>query len=171
MGIAIELLALQALALQGQGQTAEALSVLRRALSRAEPEGYARVFLDEGAPMAELLRLAAARGISSEYVSKLLAAFETPGPRLRVSDSRLMTAPASNLKPETREPETLIEPLSERELEVLRLVAEGLSNREIAEKLTITVGTAKRHVSNIYAKLGVHSRVQAVSRAQDLRLL
>jgi LuxR family maltose regulon positive regulatory protein len=171
MGIAIELLALQALALQGQDQTAEALSVLRRALSRAEPEGYARVFLDEGAPMAELLRLAAAGGIASKYVSKLLAAFETPGPGLQVSGPQLMTAPASNLKPETREPETLIEPLSERELEVLRLVADGLSNREIAEKLTITVGTAKRHVSNIYAKLGVHSRVQAVARAQDLHLL
>jgi len=166
MGLAIELLALQALALHRQGKTTEALTTLHRALSLAEPEGYVRVFLDEGAPMAELLGQAAARGMAAEYVNKLLAAFEKGRFRSQVPGSRLTTAPASTL-----EPEALIEPLTERELEVLRLVADGLSNREIAEALTIAVGTAKRHVSNIYAKLDVHSRVQAMSRAQELDLL
>jgi LuxR family maltose regulon positive regulatory protein len=77
----------------------------------------------------------------------------------------------ADLKHETLQPETLLEPLSERELEVLQLIASGLSNREIADRLTIAVGTAKRHASNIYAKLDVHSRVQAVARAQELGLL
>jgi LuxR family maltose regulon positive regulatory protein len=176
MGIAIDLLVLQARALQGQGKISEALNVLHRALSRAEPEGYIRVFLDEGTPMAELLRLAARNGIAVDYVRGLLAAFDREPPRSQVSGFKSAITPAPNLKPETLKPvtpppETLFEPLSERELEVLHLIAGGLSNREIAGRLTIAVGTAKRHVSNIYAKLDVHSRVQAVARAQELGLL
>jgi LuxR family maltose regulon positive regulatory protein len=171
MGVAIDLLVLQARALQGQGKTSEALDVLHRALSRAEPEGYARVFLDEGEPMAELVRLAARRGIATTYIRELLAAFDQERSRSQVSGSRATVTPPSNLKPETLKPETLLEPLSEREIQVLRLIADGLSNREIADRLTITVGTAKRHASNIYAKLDVHSRVQAVARARELRLL
>ena len=170
-GVSIELLALQALALQGQGKTTEALAVFRRTLSLAEPEGYARVFLDEGAPMAELLRLAAGKGIAVNYVRELLTAFDRERFRSQVSGSRSTVTPPSNLKPETLRPETLLEPLSEREIQVLRLIADGLSNREIADRLTIAVGTAKRHASNIYAKLDVHSRVQAVARAQELCLL
>jgi LuxR family maltose regulon positive regulatory protein len=163
-GVAIELLALQALALQGQGKTTEALAVVRRTLSLAEPEGYARVFLDEGVPMTELLRLAARNGIAVDYVRELLAAFEAG-----TNDERQRTKPS--VSSSVVGPSSLIEPLSERELEVLQLIANGLSNREIADRLTITVGTAKRHASNIYAKLDVHSRVQAVARAQELCLL
>jgi len=170
-GVAIELLVLQASVLQGQGKINEALAVFRRTLSLAEPEGYVRVFVDEGAPMAELLRLAASRGIAVGYVREILAAFEQDRSRSRVSGSRSTVTPASNLRPETLKPETLLEPLSEREMEVLRLIADGLSNREIADRLTIVVGTAKRHASNIYAKLDVHNRVQAVARARELRLL
>ena len=170
-GVAIELLALQALALQGQGKTTEALAMVQRTLSQAEPEGYARVFLDEGAPMAELLGLAARNGIAVDYVRELLGAFDRERSRSQVTGFRLEAGVTVDLKPETLQPETLLEPLSEREIEVLQLIADGLSNREIAERLTIAVGTAKRHVSNIYAKLDVHSRVQAVARAQELRLL
>ena len=168
MGVAIELLALQALALQGQGNTTEALAALHRALSLGEPGSYVRVFVDLGAPMAALLRQAAAQGDGADYVSRLLGAFESPVPSFEASG---WDAAPRHLIPETQGSETLIDPLSERELEVLRLIAAGLSNREIADRLTITVGTAKRHVSNIYGKLDVHSRVQAVARARDLYLL
>jgi LuxR family maltose regulon positive regulatory protein len=170
-GVVIELLALQALVLHGQGRTTEALAVCRRTLSLAEPEGYVRVFVDEGAQMAKLLRMAASKGIAVGYVRELLAAFVQERSRSQVSGSRPTSAPVSSLRPETLKPETLLEPLSEREIQVLRLIADGLSNREIADRLTIAVGTAKRHASNIYAKLDVHSRVQAVARAQELRLL
>jgi LuxR family maltose regulon positive regulatory protein len=170
-GVFIELLALQALVLHGQGRTPEALAAFRRTLSLAEPEGYVRVFVDEGAPMAELLELAARNGIAVDYVRELLAAFDRERSRSQVSGFRLGAGVTVDLKPETLQPETLFEPLSARELEVLHLIADGLSNREIAGRLTIAVGTAKRHVSNIYAKLDAHSRVQAVARAQELGLL
>jgi LuxR family maltose regulon positive regulatory protein len=142
-------LALQAIALRAQGKLDQALTVLERALSLAEPEGYVRTFIDEGAPMAALLRIAASRGIALDYVSKLLAAFGE------------VTVPSA----------PLIEPLTERELEVLRLLAAGLSNREIAAELFLAVGTVKKHTSNIYGKLNVHKRTQAVARARELRLV
>jgi len=146
-------LVLQAIALQAKPD--QALAALERALSLAEPEGYVRTFVDAGAPMAALLRIAASRGIAAapgvaqDYVGKLLAAFgEVASP----------SAP-------------LIEPLSERELEVLRLLAAGLSNREIAAELFLAVGTVKKHTSNIYGKLNVHKRTQAVARAKELGLV
>ena len=152
----IEILALQALARQVQGDLDGAVEALARALRTAEPEGFVRTFIDEGQPMAELLRLAASRDIAPRYVAKLLAAFgEQPAPAEPA-------APVAQL---------LVEPLSERELEVLRLLAEGLTNREIAEQLTVTVGTAKTHVHHIYGKLDVHNRTQAVARGRELGLL
>jgi len=171
-GSVIELLVLQALALQGRGETADALTALQRALRLAEPEGYVRVFIDAGQPLARLLRQAPSQGIKPAYRNQLLAAFDRECSRFQVSGSRSTVVPNSNLKRETLKPETLLlESLTDRELEVLRLVAAGLSNREIADRLTIAVGTAKRHVSNIYAKLDVHSRTRAVARARELRLL
>jgi len=149
MSYVIETLVLQALALQAQGKDDQALTVLERALSFAEPEGYLRTFIDEGAPMAALLRTAASRGIALDYVSKLLAAF---------GKVAFPSAP-------------LVEPLSERELEVLRLLAAGLSNREIAAELFLAIGTVKKYTSNIYGKLNVHKRTQAVARARELGLL
>jgi LuxR family maltose regulon positive regulatory protein len=152
MGEAIEILILQALTQEGLGKRDQALTPLERALSLAEPKGYVRTFIDEGAPMGELLRRAAAQGIRLNYVSALLAALE--------SDAKTKGAQGA-----------LIEPLSARELEVLRLLATGLSNKDIAETLFIAVGTVKQHLKNIYGKLGVHSRTEAAHRARDLGLL
>jgi LuxR family maltose regulon positive regulatory protein len=154
-GRLIEILVLQAMALHSQNRAAHALTVLEKALSLAKPEGYVRVFVDEGPPMVALLRQAASRSIAPEYISKLLAACgEEP-------------RGAAKGKPIP----ALIEPLSERELEVLRLVADGLSNQEIADALILAAGTIKAHVHNVYGKLGVRGRTQAIARARELGLL
>jgi LuxR family maltose regulon positive regulatory protein len=155
MGYVIEILALQALALQGQGDILPAVTALERALSLAEPEGYVRVFVDEGPSMAPLLYEAAARGIAPQYTSRLLAALPA-------------AEPASKFQ---KLPVEMVEPLSERELEVLQLIAEGLSNQEVAQRLFITLGTVKWHTSNIYGKLGVKNRTQAVAQARALGIL
>jgi LuxR family maltose regulon positive regulatory protein len=153
MGRALEVLILQSLALADSGDTAGALTTLARALMLGQSEGYVRVFLDEGAPMAELLRHAGSHGISSKYVAELLSQF----------DGEI------GFTPDTQQP--LIEPLTERELEVLRLLAEGLSNQEIANELVVALGTAKTHTASLYRKLDVASRTQAVARARELGLL
>jgi LuxR family maltose regulon positive regulatory protein len=165
MGHAVKVLVLQALAFQGQGEHDQAMDALAQALVIGEPEDYLQTFVIEGVPMAELVQQAASRGIAVGYASRLLTAIEA-------------TTKAQGPSTETRRlsathhpPSVLIDPLSERELEVLRLVASGLSNREIAKELVITVGTAKWHLHNIYGKLGVHSRTQAVARARELALL
>ncbi len=150
IGILIEILVLQAMALQAKGDNVHALSVLEKGLALTEPEGYVRVFVDEGAPMAELLRQAASRGVAPGYASRLLAAF-----------------PVSSV----RGPSPLVEPLTKRELEVLRLVAQGASNRAIAESLVVTTGTIKTHVSRIMGKLGARNRTEAVARARELDML
>ena len=142
----------QALALQIQGNLEQATASLAQALSLAEQGGYVRTFVNNGEPMAKLLRQAASQGISPQYVAKLLSAFDrTTEPPLPVS-------------------QPLVEPLSERELEVLRLIAAGLSNREIADDLVVGVSTVKKHINNLYGKLGVHSRTQAIARVRDLGL-
>jgi LuxR family maltose regulon positive regulatory protein len=130
-----------------------ALSALERALALGEPEGYVRTFVDEGEPMAMLLRLALSQGMAPNYVARLLAAF------------------GKEIEPTPPAMESLVEPLSERELQVLRLVVAGLSNPEIAQELVIAVSTVKSHVNHIYGKLGVESRTQAVVKAQELALL
>ena len=136
------------------------MAALERALTIAEPEGYVRTFVDEGAPMAALLRRAATRGVAPAYVSKLLDALDAQAPMRRGP-----TGPASP----TAQP--LEEPLSEREREVLRLVAAGLSNRAIADELVLATGTVKKHINNIFTKLNVRSRTQAVAQARELGLL
>jgi len=140
-----------------------ALDALERALKLGEPEGYARVFIDGGVPMARLLHEAARRGIVTEYTANLLAAFEL--------ESGAVVAPATGRKPAIPKPSVLVEPLTDRELEVLHLLAEGLSNREIAQKLFLSPNTVRTHTYNIYGKLGVHSRMQAVARTRELGLL
>ncbi len=162
MGEVIEMLSLQALACQVQGNEVKAMAILERAFSLAEPEGYVRTFVDEGEPMARLLsgilvaqrkgRQAQSRGIAPDYLARLLAAF---------GGEDDLTSPAM---------EALIEPLTERELEVLRLVVAGLSNPEIAQELVITVSTVKSHLNHIYGKLGVKNRFEAVARARALGL-
>jgi LuxR family maltose regulon positive regulatory protein len=155
----IEILALQALALQGEGDTAQAVTTLERALTLAEPEGYIRTFVDEGTPMALLLYEALPRGIAPDYVRRLLTAFP-------IVESE-QTDPSKTQVPKAE----LVEPLSKRELEVLQLIAEGLSNPEIASRLYLSLNTVKVHSRNIYGKLGVHNRTQAVAKARALGVL
>lgn len=149
----IKVLILQALALQAYGDSQRALAALTRALKLAEPGGYVRIFIDEGAPMGTLLRQALARRIAVDYVGKLLSMFR------------------SDLQLSTLRPETLIDPLSERELEVLRFLTTGLSSTEIAQELFISVNTVRSHIKSIYGKLDVHRRRDAVQRARELGLL
>jgi LuxR family maltose regulon positive regulatory protein len=150
---AIQILLLQALAFQMEGDADQALGALEHALSLAEPEGYVRSFVDEGEPMARLLRRALTQGIAPGYAGRLLAAY---------GKSAAVASPVS---------QPLVEPLTERELEVLHLIAAGLSNGEIARELVIAVSTVKTHVNHIYGKLDVKSRTQAVAQAQALELL
>lgn len=131
-----------------------ALSALDHALSLAAPEGYVRTFVDEGAPMADLLAQAVARASEGDYASKLLAAFET-----------------GRADGDTSSPRPLIEPLSKRELEVLTLLGSDLSGPEIARELMIALTTLRFHTRNIYGKLHVNSRRSAVRRAQELDLI
>ncbi|MCW2779629.1 MAG: ATP-dependent transcriptional regulator, MalT-like, LuxR family [Marmoricola sp.] len=151
-GSVIEILVLQALTLRMRGDVPAALVSLERALALAEPEGYVRTFVDEGAPMAALLQSAAERRISPEYVGRLLTCFGEP------EDS----------KPATQ---GLVDPLSQRELEVLRLLGSDLGGPEIAGELIVSLNTVRTHTKNIYAKLGVNNRRAAVRRAQELDLM
>jgi LuxR family maltose regulon positive regulatory protein len=151
-GSAIEILVLQALALQAGGDGAAASLPLERALALAEPEGYVRTFVDEGAPMAALLQAGVKRGVAPSYARALLAAFRPGGAR-------------------TPSDRALIEPLSERELDVLRLLGTDLDGPEIARELVVSLHTVRSHTKSIYAKLGVNNRRAAVSRAEELDLL
>ena len=156
-GNLIEILVLKALAYEAQSNLPAALKPLKRALELAEPEGYLRVFVDEGLPMARLLYEALAEGESQAYVQRLLGAF----PDLRGR---------SALQPHQAPGEGL-EPLSDRERAVLRLIADGLSNQEIGDRLFLALNTVKAHTRSIYGKLGVNSRTQAIARARALGLL
>ncbi len=166
MGSAIEILVLRALALQAYDDTTSAMIALDRALTLAEPEGYIRIFVDEGPPMADLLQEAHMRGIMPEYVARLLAAFgKDEGGRMKDEVTSALVDPSSFI------PQPLLEPLTDRELEVLRLMAAGRSNTEIAQALVVAVSTIKTHVNRIFGKLGATSRTQAVAHARDLHLL
>ena len=153
MGVTVEVLALKALAQWRRGERPEAMTALERALRLAEPEDYVRRFADLGLPMARLLQEARSREVMPDYVEKLLAAYN-----------------AGSVLPGPTE-QTLPEPLTHREQEVLELMAAGLTNREIAEELVISPGTVKKHAGNVYGKLGVHSRTGAAARARELDLL
>jgi len=179
MGRVLEILVLQALAWQARGEEEQALAALKRALLLAEPEGYVRTFVDEGPPLDVLLRKAAARGIAPAYVSTLLAAFsnlQLPTSNLQLPTSNLqlptsnLQLPTSNLQPPTSNLQ-LLEPLSEREMDVLRLLATSLSTPEIADELFVTPNTVRSHVKSIYSKLDAHNRMQAIQRAEELGLL
>ena len=161
-GNLLEILVLQALALWATNEKERAVTTLTRAFVLAEPEGYVRTFADEGAAMGDLLsevldaqqrgRLDATPSVPMRYLAKLMAAL-----------AREDAAPAAD--------ERLPEPLSERELEVLALVAAGMSNKEIAGRLFVSVTTVKTHINNLYRKLDARSRIQAVARARELGIL
>ncbi len=151
-GRVIETLVLQALILQSTKDPDRALAALQKALALAKPEGYVRTFIDEGEPMVRLLHLARSRQIETEYITNLLSAIEKT---------------AGGTSPP---PELVSGPLTMREIEVLKLIEAGCSNQEIAEKLVISFTTVKRHISNIYTKLGAKSRTQAVAVAKELKL-
>jgi LuxR family maltose regulon positive regulatory protein len=153
----LEVLVLNALALHQLGQLDQALQTLDRALDMAEPEGFLRTFVDEGAAIARLLQQALQCGLHPAYIARLLAT-------LAGESWTVQTIPPTSSG-------ALVEPLSPRELEVLCLVAEGLSNAEIAQRLYISLSTVKGHTTNIFGKLGVSSRTQAVVRARQLGLL
>ena len=166
MGSVIEILVVQALAFQAQGNVSQALASLERALALAEPEGYVRIFVDEGEAMRLLIldfRFSIEKQAPQDahplrgYVERLLAAF--PQPREANPQSKIQ-----NLKSE------MIEPLSERELEVLRLLGTELSGPEIASELIVSLNTLRTHTKNIFNKLGVNNRRAAVRRAEELNL-
>jgi LuxR family maltose regulon positive regulatory protein len=147
-GSVIDVSVVQALAQQAQGDLPAALATLRRALTLAEPEGYVRIFVDEGPAMAVLLRAVAKHGNGGSYVRRLLAAFEGGAPLHQ----------------------ELVDPLSVRELDVLRLLLTDLDGPDIARELVVSLNTVRTHTKNIYAKLGVNNRRAAVRRAGELGL-
>jgi LuxR family maltose regulon positive regulatory protein len=167
-GSLIEILILQAITFAAQKRSEEAFSALAQALGLAEPEGFMRMFLDEGEPMREVIRnwRLVRRKDPTElqarlmiYADKLLEAFTDAAPQLPIGPANSPFLQSS-----------LVDPLSARELEVLHLIAEGLSNDAIAQKLFLSTGTVKVHLKHIYGKLDVNSRTQAVARLRELNL-
>jgi LuxR family maltose regulon positive regulatory protein len=153
LGVLVEALTLRAVAHERQANTPAMLIDLEQALRLAEPEGYVRRVVDLGLPIARLLQEVRKRGVMPEYASRLLAAF----------GGDVGTTPPGDTM--------LVEPLSARELDVLRLIASGLSNREIAGELFVSPETVKKHTGNIYGKLGVRGRIEAVTRARSLAII
>jgi LuxR family maltose regulon positive regulatory protein len=152
---------LQAVALHAHGENDKAVQLLGDALALAQPGGFIRIFVDEGAPMAQLLSEASAHGIMPDYVAKLLAAFLTEKQKI---EDKPDLSPVPLGQP-------LEEPLSQREIKVLQLLAQGLSNREIGERLFLALDTVKGHNRSLFSKLQVQRRTEAVARARELGLL
>jgi LuxR family transcriptional regulator, maltose regulon positive regulatory protein len=154
----IKTLVLQALVFAESSDKDKASQALERALALAEPGGFVRIFLDEGPPMAQLLSETAARGMMTNYIGRLLTAFECD-------------AQPSEAKPDLSTSQPLIDPLTQRELDILRLIAQGLSNQTISQRLFLALSTVKGHNRIIFDKLQVQSRTEAVARARELGLL
>lgn len=154
-GAVLETHILQAIAHHTLRDDTAALAHLERALIMARPEGYVSIFRDEGPPMRDLLRSAVAAGIGGAYAGRLLATFDAPSPS---------PAPPPGSA-------SLVEPLTPRELEILRLIAAGMQNQDIADHLVISLATVKRHIANAYGKLDVNHRTAAVARLNELHLL
>jgi LuxR family maltose regulon positive regulatory protein len=148
----LKMMVLEAVTHHARGEKELAVNLLGEALALAEPSGFIRVFVDEGLPMKHLLQEIVSRGMVPEYARHVLAAF-APGGAKRTAQS------------------ATVEPLSERELEVLHHIAEGRTDREIADRLYLSLYTVKVHARNIYGKLGVNKRTQAVAKARELGLL
>jgi LuxR family maltose regulon positive regulatory protein len=157
----LKVMVLQAVALHAHGKKDVALRLLGDALAFALPGGFVRIFVDEGTPMARLLSEAAAQGIMPDYIGKLLAVLESEEQKSEDESHLPPALPA----------QSLVEPLSHREVEVLRLIAQGFSNREISERLFLALSTVKGHNRIIFSKLMVGRRTEAVARARELGLL
>jgi len=157
----LKVMVLQAVALHAHGEKDKAVQLLGDALALAEPGGFIRIFVDEGFPMTQLLSEAVARGIMPDYVDRLLAVFGAEEQRSKVKSYLPPVPPA----------QPSIEPLSQREVTVLQFMAQGLSNREISERLFLALSTVKGHNRNIFDKLQVQRRTEAVARARELGLL
>ncbi len=153
MECVLEALALQALAFQLQNNRAETINTVHYMFTLAEPEGYVRLFIAEGQAMYDLLNQSEVKSLAPKYSAKILTIFRQA------------------LKPTTTQSPLLLDPLSERELEILSLIATGMSNKELAAELVLTVGTVKWHLNNIYSKLAVRSRTQAVAQSRELGLI
>jgi LuxR family maltose regulon positive regulatory protein len=165
----IDILLLQTLIYKKHSQSDKALAALARAITLAEPGGFIRPFLELGPEMAELLVRLSQRGVAPEYIARIGAAFPDDmkndrllelldGADLSLADNTLAQAPSSSL----------VEPLTPRELDVLALLTQGLTNKEIGQQLAISHGTVRQHAYNLYQKLQVNSRQQAVIKAADL---
>jgi len=159
-GDEIRYLVLLSLAYHALGDPQTALDSLGRALTLAEPQGYVRIFIDEGQPMAELLLLAISQKVAPDYASILIADFP--------EDVLSLVPIAQDLTVNTQ---SLFEPLTEREIEVLRLMDEGYKYQEIAERLVVSINTVRHHTRNLYSKLDANNRTQAIGRARELNLL
>ncbi len=168
VGDQISYLVTLALALSRDGEAATALATVTQVLSLAEPEGYIRTFVDCGHDMEGLLQLVATHDTASSYVSRLLEAFNPV--RGEGDTTKVEQSEALSVQPEPVAQQSLPEPLNERELAILKFMAAGLSNREIANELYLSVNTVRWHAQNLFGKLGVNRRSEAVSRARDLNL-
>jgi LuxR family maltose regulon positive regulatory protein len=155
----LKVMVLQVLALEAHGDKDQAIHLLSDTLTEAVPGGFIRLFVDEGRPMAHLLSEVEALGMMPDYVGKLLATWK--------AEEHKSEAPAYPSPPA----QSLIEPLSRREVEVLQLIAQGLSNQEISERLILALETVKGHNKKIFGKLQVQRRTEAVARARQLGLL
>jgi LuxR family maltose regulon positive regulatory protein len=162
-GRVIEIQALRALALQVLRKNDEAMTTLKYALDLGSEEGYVRVFVDRGQPMAELLHLAnrQIRNVNRDYLALLLSSF--------TGDTEY--GGVKTPLPESEGGSGLIEPLSDREVVVLRCLSEGLSSPQIAQRLFVSTNTVRTHLNNIYGKLEVHNRTQAILKARALGLI
>jgi LuxR family maltose regulon positive regulatory protein len=158
----MNLLPLQALAFQGLHREEEALGVIGHCLTLAEQENFVRIFVERGAPMIRLLKVASHRGIHTEYINKLLLAFNI------VDTSQKFSIPKTQSKEHSP---ALIEPLSERELQILHLLDSALTSIEIGRELYLSVNTVRTHIRTIYSKLAVHGRIEAIQKAKELNLL
>jgi LuxR family maltose regulon positive regulatory protein len=166
VGSVIEILAQQSMVFQQQGNPTRALASLERAMKMAEPEGYVRTFVDECEPMRQLLL-----EYKSIYESKPVNQIDQESHRLLAYADRLLFAFPQSIPVGRTESESGLDPLTERELEVLQLIEEGLSNQEIAEEMVVAVSTVKSHINSLYSKLGTHRRTQAINIAKDQGLL
>jgi LuxR family maltose regulon positive regulatory protein len=162
----ISIMVLQALALQKQGRTDEALAVLEEAVDLARPGGFIRPFVESGPTVEGLLKRLAAKNIALDYIGQLLDAFREDQNGVKPGAFGTQTVSKSSF---SNQP--LVDPLTKREFEILDLLAQRLHNKEIATKLLISTGTIKTHLNNIYRKLNVTGRLQAVEKAYTLSIL